>query len=307
MAKSKKKPKKQSPGRLRRAFGALFGLGGGFFRRVVYLCLLAAATVAAVIGFGRMEDYVQKITLARQVQLKVVMKSQPTWAGDELIEQVCLSSGIRSDDFILQKDLTGQWMHNLGKNAWVKHVRGVRKYYDGTVEIDCELREPIALLKQGDDICYVDTEGVILPVMPVARHLVQLRDKNSFTSLGQSGEPVNSQSLLAGLAVLTLIREMDEQLPRGDRLWHELALLDVSNYEGHVDSAKPHLTLFTKNQTEIRWGAAVERELPYNEAPWKYKLASLYRAYKQEGTLDAYSYVDLREWRKEKSDPLRQS
>jgi len=306
MAKSKKKPKNQSPGRFKRAVSALFGSGGSFFRRAVYLCLFVAATVGAVIGFGRMEDYVRKITLERQVQLKVVMKSQPTWAGDELIEQVCLSSGIRSDDFLLQGNLTSQWMQNLRKNAWVKNVRGVRKYYDGTVEIDCQLREPIAMLKHGDDVRYVDAEGVILSAMPVSRHLVQLRDKDSVTSLRQPGESVGSQSLMAGLAVLSLIREMDEHLPRGDRLWHELALLDVSNYEGHVDYAKAHLTLFTKNQTEIRWGAAIERELPYNEAPWKYKLASLYRAYKQEGTLDAYSYVDLREWRKEKSDPLRQ-
>ena len=260
-----------------------------------------------VVGFSYLEDYVREISRRRNVALTVELKNRPHWASEELIEQVCLSTGIRGDDFLLDKQLTEKWARNLAENPWVKELKLMRKCYDGRLEIDCELRQPLASLSQGQKIFFLDADGVLLPAQPLHQgaggHLVQLRGAQFNTP--QPGERINSPALLAGLEVLALIRQVDEQLPRQERLWQELAVMDVSNYEGRLKPAEPHLVLYTANQTQIRWGAAPDRSRPYYEAPAEVKLATLYKSYKRHGTLEAYQYVDLRDLRKEKADPLR--
>ena len=271
--------------------------------------LAAVAVLAAVVAgvFFYLQSYVAAITRQRAVELTVVLKNPPPWASEELIRQICLSSGIRSDDFLLDTRLTGKWAANLAANAWVKQVRQVRKRYDGRVELDCQLREPIAWIEHPGRRCYIDLEGVVLPATHLNErycHLVQLR--GSAQAPPAPGQIIQTPALVAGLQVLTMIRCVDEQLPTEERLWAELAALDVSNYEGRVDRAQSHLTLYTSNDTPVHWGAAVGRSRPYLEASWEYKLATLYRAHKQYGTLDYYRYVELRNRRKERADPVRQ-
>jgi len=273
--------------------------------------LLAGGILAAVVveGFGFLEDYVAHITGRREVQWRVQLVDPPRWVSEELRDYLCLETcGIESGDFLLDKHLTRKWAANLAKNPWVKHIRQVRKRYDGLVEIDCELRQPIASIKQGSEVYYLDVEGVILPVLPLEGtlgHVVCLRGE----SAGQivPGDSIDSAAILAGIEVLAMIRQVDEQLPRAERLWHELASLDVANYEGRKDSAQAHLKLYTKNNhTEVRWGAAVDRSRVYYEAPEKYKVERLYQAHRLYGTLDRFEYIELRDMRKERADPLRQ-
>ncbi len=273
-------------------------------RRTSRLLALIIMIAAAVAGLRYLENYVQNITRQRQVQLTLDMANPPRWAGEELIKQICLSSEVKSDDFLLDEALTEKWAQNLRNNPWVKKVNQVRKRFDGRVVIDCELREPIALVQQRGRAYYVDFDGVVLPQMPIYTHVVKLIGGQS--PVPAPGESIQSESLLAGLHVLALIREVDRQLPRQERLWGQLARIDVANHEGRLSKANSHLILYTKNNTEIRWGAAVGRERPYYEAPVKYKLARLYQAFKNFGSLDEYSYVELRDLRKEKTDPLRQ-
>jgi len=267
------------------------------------LALLGAAAVTLVLGFRYLDGYVHRIAQAREVSLTVSLKNPPRWAGEELIEMVCLSSGIRSDDFLLEKDLTPDWVANLERNPWIRKVNRIRKFYNGRVELDCEFRQPIASVKQHQQTYYLDPEGVVLPYAPVSCHLIRLDGIHG--SIPEPGGTISNSDGLAGLEVLTKILQMDEQLPRTDRIWNELAVLDVSNYEGRISSTHSHLTLFTNNMTEIRWGAAVGRSLPFHEADFKYKLSTLYRTFKKFRSLDTMQYVDLRDWPKEKADPLR--
>jgi hypothetical protein len=278
-------------------------------RRLGKLALLGLAGALLVWGFTCLESYVHDVAGEREVRFSVEFKNRPDWASEELIEKVCLSTGIRSDDFLLDETLANKWALNLAHNPWVKQVKLLRKRYDGRLEIDCELRRPIASLKKDAKVYFVDADGVVLPAIPLTEgaggHLVQLRGARY--NIPQPGERLNSPSLLAGIEVLTKIRKVDEQLPRTERLWNELAVMDVSNHEGKISSADAHLVMYTDNQTEIRWGAAVNRSRPFYEAPAEVKLVTLYKSYKKHGTLRAYEYVDLRDQRKEKADPLRQS
>ena len=271
------------------------------------LALRTAAIIilAAVVGFAfsYMEKHVQDITQDRQVKLSVRLANSPLWLPNDLYREICYSAQIRADNLLLDKTLTQQWFANLRSNPWVKSVNKIHKHYDGLVEIDCEIREPIASVKKNGKLFYVDLEGVLLPAHHINKHLVRLRGADS--SLPEPGQAITSPQLIAGIEVLQLIRHVDERLSPQNRLWSELASLDVANFEGRLDPAKSQLTLYTKGKTPVRWGAPVGKSLAYYEAEEKIKLDTLYRQFKHTGSLDRYQYVELRNQRKERVDPLK--
>ncbi len=303
--RTKRTSKKDSPGLLARLLADSDPeLWKRFARRSCRLLVLVMVLAGVVVGLRYLDGYVHRISSERDMRLVVEFPNYPKWASEELIEYICLSSGVNGDDLLLDKELVAKWAGNLARNPWVRQVRKVHRNYNGRVVIDCELRRPVAAMREGPRLYYIDLEGVVLPSMLVDEHLVELRGEP--TRLPQPGECVSSSSLMAGLGVLAMIREVDEQMPRQERIWRKLARLDVSNYEGRINRANSHLSLYTQADTEIRWGAAVGRERPFYEAPAKYKLASLYRAFKKFGSLDKYQSVELRNLRKEKADPLRE-
>jgi len=278
--------------------------------------LILLVLLAAIIGFGFsfLERYVRQVNHSRQVKLKVELKDPPRWASHELVCEVCLSTGIRQEDDFYDPELVKSWTANLAKNPWVKKIHRLHKRfqgeqegkYEGLLEIDCELRQPLAAIQTDLELCYMDVEGVVLPAVPLdglAGHLVRLQGDNLKTI--RPGMHISSKSLLAGIEVLAEIRKTDEQLPWQDQLWSELAVMDVSNHEGRIDPGDAHLVIYTEDNTEIRWGAAKNRERSYYEAPLVTKLKHLYRSHKRYNSLGAYEFVELRYQRKEKADPLR--
>ena len=210
----------------------------GFNRRLVRIVLLLAVMAAVGVGFTYLDRYVHRITEQREVELTVSLVNPPAWATADLIKDICLSSGLRRDDFILDEKLTARWFANLAANPWVKHIRQIRKRYDGRIEIDCELRQPIAVISKGVHKRYVDTDGVILPAAPLVPghcHLVEMRDRVDVRALPDVGEPLASKALISGLELLSMVRRMDAELDDGPPLLPELAVLDVSNFEGQIN------------------------------------------------------------------------
>jgi len=282
---------------------------GEFKRKLFYGVLIGVWLTVAMLGLNYLEHYVQELPQYHDVSLEVELQNPPNWTSEDLIDEVCQSAGLRVDDFLLDEELTDRLLVNLldqNKSPWVKHVRQVRKQYDGKVMIDCELRRPIASIRQGSRVCFVDADGVVLPAAPLEgrdNHIVMMHGID--TQLPPVGEPVNSEPLMDGIEVLALIRGTDEKLKREERLWHELAVMDVSNWEGRINPGDPHLMLYTQNSTEIKWGVAVGRSQPYYEASVESKLSMLYRNHRLTNSLDDYEYVDLRNRRQERSNPLR--
>ena len=113
-----------------------------FRRRVARMVLLLGVLAAVGVGFAYLDRYVHRITEQRQVELSVSLVNPPAWATADLIKDICLSSGLRRDDFLLDEQLTGQWFANLAQNPWVKHIRQIRKRYDGRIEIDPRAEVP---------------------------------------------------------------------------------------------------------------------------------------------------------------------
>jgi len=287
-------------------------LTGPWGRRIGRTLLVALTVTALGVGVGGgfryLDRYVHRIHRQRPLQLRVEIKNPPHWASQALVTRLCHSTGIVQEDFILDDSLTARWAENLRRNPWVKEVRLLRKRYDGVLEIDCQLRQPIASLRDAAGLHYVDVEGTVLPAFPLAgpaAHLVRLQGEK--LSRLEDGKPLASPALLAGLAVLAELRAIDEQMPYDQRLWDEIAVMDVGNYDGRLSPAESHLVLYTANNTEIRWGVAYGKALAYLEAPEPDKFRRLYQSFARFRSLGAYEYVDLRNRRADRSDPLRQN
>lgn len=274
--------------------------------RGLQLALLLAFGAGGVAGMSRLQTYVQQVSGQRDINLRMRLarENMPYWATQEHIQQILLSSGITAEDQLLDESLAPRWAENLRSNPWVRRVRKVHKHYDGMIEFDLELREPVALIEDQGSRYMVDAEGVVLPPVRLADgHVVRLAGQPE--ALPQPGQAITSPALLAGLEVLSYIKSYDDCLPASERLWRELALLDVSNFDGRRHSDQPHLKFYTAANTELRWGAALGKEIALYEAPPQRKLETLYRKHRLYGTFDKFMSVELCELRPEVADPLR--
>ncbi len=300
MAKRKRK-KKNTPGFLSKLIGFIVALFIGerftaLRKLVMVLVPLAAIGYGVVFGMSIMERYVKNMAMEQAIALEVsFVGEKPYWATDKLIEQVNLSSKISSDDFLLDKNLVKNIWTNLQNNPWVESVTRVRKRYGGIIEIDYKLREPIAEVVRNNEIRYIDAKGVVIDYAPIQKHLVRI--EGSYQAIPLPGLTIRQADILAALDILDKIKIIDDSLEKNsDKIWTELAYIDISNFEGRVNNARSHINLFTHKKTEIRWGAAIKKDIENFETEPSVKLLRLYRDYRDYGTLDISSAgIELRD------------
>ncbi|MBN2210176.1 MAG: hypothetical protein JW709_02160 [Sedimentisphaerales bacterium] len=272
-------------------------------RRGIQVAVMLMVIVGGAAGMKYLQTYVKSVTARREIPLRLTCEHIP-WATQEHIQQILLSSGVKNTDNLLDETLVSQWAENLQANPWIRRVRKVHKHYDGLIEFDLELREPVAMVEDHSGRYMVDAEGIVLPMVRLADgHVVRLTGQ--VEALPQPGQAITSSALLAGLEVLTYIKSYDDRLPASDQLWRELAMLDVSNYNGRRYADQTHLKFYTCGNTELRWGAALGKEIALYEAPPERKLETLYRKHSIYGTFDKFMSVELCELRPEVADPLR--
>ena len=75
----------------------------------------------------------------------------------------------------------------------------------------------------------------------------------------------------------------------------EIASIDVANFDGRKNKREPHIVLYTKDNTQIIWGAEIGDWQRHLESPDDDKLAKLYTYYQQYGTLSGVKYINLRD------------
>jgi hypothetical protein len=89
---------------------------------------------------------------------------------------------------------------------------------------------------------------------------------------------------------------MDRLVTPDKPLLYEIASVDVSNFKGRENSRFPHIVLYTKDNTEIIWGAEVGTWQQFLESTDEQKLAKLYEYYKKHGSLlGGVKYINLRD------------
>lgn len=261
---------------------------------------LAFAGVIAAVFFVSQRYVTRNITVTNQPPV-IVMSNRPSWMGDALAQQIVDSVApavpMKTDDrqgLIDREKL-------LAVNPWVRKVNMVRRVYrdspGDTIEVDCEFRAPIALVRWQEDFWYVDAAGVKLPERFNIEQVRQLLNAQGgplmrvidgvTTPPPIAGKIWSNGEIQAGLELLALVKEQS--------FAPDILSVDVSNYAGRQHPNESQLNLVTRENTQIRWGQPVSSKKFFAEARVDQKLNFLSNAKKTTGRIDMnLPWIDLR-------------
>ena len=247
------------------------------------------------------KKYVEQEVAGPVGPLRVALVNKPVWMSDYLAEQIA-ETVPKTSSSAFDHDLLVRAVNALKKNPWVAEVHQVRRVYGekpgDTLEVDCEFRAPIALVKWDENYLLVDNDGYVLPEQFTADQLDKItigRDGRTSIRLVDgvhqappaAGKKWAGQDLAAGLELIKLFY--------GKLFLDEVTAVDVTNFAGRVKRADPQLLLETRYGTQIWWGRPLNTKDFFVEVSAARKLEILRAVVQQHGRIDAnQAYVDVR-------------
>jgi len=278
-------------------------------RRVRRLCahLLLAALAAGGIGAGYYyaDRYVQERVAYPSRPLLIVLKNRPPWMNDFLVEQIATIARPIGAHSAFDHRLLVDTSEMLARNPWVRKVYSVRRAYTykpgDTLEIDCEYRAPVALVKSGLFYWLVDENSVRLSERfteqdvpsiqfgPDGHTRIRVIEGARQPAPHVPGDKWAGEDLAAGLKMVNYLfgRAYSEDVLR----------VNVANFNGRVDAKDPQIVLETRYKTQIWWGRPPnENDLDsFIELTTARKLNRLRLICEQYGRVDArQQWVDIR-------------
>ncbi len=295
MARKKRKQNRISlkKGFFRRKKLNLDWLGPGLWRISKILVPVCFFIILGLFLYRLDRNYIKPDTSHQSVQL--VLKDVPAWVSQELKDKIVEGAG--GPVFQLSENVASIVAENLKSVAWLYNV-SVQTTSD-SIQVYAGYRMPVAMIKSGQTQFYVDANQVVLDYVPLSKLLlVEIKGISLNSETPHYGHVWKSGELSAALEILGKIYKMDSDriLVNKKPLISEISSIDVSNYRGLKSSSRPHIILYSRDNTPIYWGAEWGAWQKYLESPDEQKLAKLYSYYEQEGTLNANSkvkYIDL--------------
>ncbi|MFB0525722.1 MAG: cell division protein FtsQ/DivIB [Phycisphaerae bacterium] len=264
----------------------------GVLKVLAVICVFAALGV----GFVFLDRYVKKVAPAWGKTVDVELIEPPAWVNQSLRDEIIAAATVGGEDVKLDEDVVRLIQSNLvQKVAWLQKVK-VRTAHD-KILIEADYRKPIALVKSGLRKFYVDAELVVLDFVPMPNlPIVVVKGLSPVTKIPPVGKVWQREDLAAAVAILARLDRMDKLVTPDKPLLYEIDSIDVSNFKGREDSRFAHIILYTKDNTEIIWGAEIGTWSRHLEAKDEEKLAKLYNYYKQQGSLlGGAKYINLRD------------
>ena len=263
----------------------------GALKALVVVCIFAGVGV----GILFLDAHIKKTTSVRKA-IAVDLIGVPVWVSDQLREKVHAAIRADGDELRLDENTAVLVQRNISERvAWLAEVR-VQTTYEG-LRIQGRWRKPLALVKSALRKIYIDAEQVVLDFVPMPNlPIVELKGLLPMTKSPQPGEVWQREDLAAAVAILARLDRMDELTTPDKPLLSEIDGIDVSNFKGRKNKTLPHIVLYTKDGTEIIWGAELGTWGQHLEATDEEKLARLYGYYKESGTLlGGAKYINLRD------------
>lgn len=277
------------------------------FRKKLFVHGSIALLLFGGLGYGywQLQKYVANNVAFAVEPPVVVLVNRPPWMSDFLAGEIIKTVRPPVGRSALDHQTVETVANLLNHNPWVKSVRQVRLAYNhspgDTLEVDCEYRTPIALVRWSGSYVLVDNEGIVLPEEYKAEHIPRLiygsdatRNKPNIRIIdgvsrrpAQVGQAWPGDDLVAALNMVRLISD--------EPFAEDILKVDVSNYNGRHNLNDAHITLITRNLTEIRWGRAPEPNDFFMEVGTRKKLARLNNAWKHYGRTDmGQAWIDVR-------------
>jgi len=273
---------------------------------IIILKVLAVVCVLCgiVIGLMSLEKYVKETVPVRQGAGDLELAEVPLWVSDELQKKVYTiatadGSSLGLDDAALsvQRNIEQQ-------TPWLDDVKVTATH--NILRVEAKWRKPVAMVKSGLIKFMVDAKQVALDYMEMPDlPIVEIKGLPLVTKIPPLGEVWERNDLAAAIMILNQLDLMDKSETPDKPLLREIGRIDVSNFNGRHNSRQPHIILYTKNNTEIIWGAEMGKWQQHLESQDIEKLAKLYGHYKDYGTLSGgVKFINLRDPRDNISLPI---
>jgi len=264
---------------------------------IMILKVLAVVCVLCgiVIGLMFLEKYVKKTIPVRQGAGELELVEVPLWVSDELQKKVYTIATAEGSNLGLD-DAALSVQRNIEELIpWLDDVKVTATH--NILRVEARWRKPVALVKSGQIKFLVDTEQVVLDFMPMPDlPIVEIKGLPPVTKIPPLGEVWQRKDLAAAIRILDRLNDMDKSLTPDKPLLYEIDRIDVGNFNGLKNSRQPHIILYTKDNTEIIWGAEMGKWQQHLESTDQQKLAKLYGYYKENGTLSgAAKFINLRD------------
>jgi len=257
----------------------------GILKVLAIILLLAAA--AATFYFG--EKYVKHLKPFGTGPLELA--NEPEWASSELKARIYNAAGGKT--FPLDENIAQEVAENLLSVAWLDNVK-VQTTHERLLII-AQWRKPLALIQLGSKIIYLDNQMVVLDFVPIfTLPIVRIEGLRVSTRIPPPGEVWESDEITAAITILAKLDQMDKSVTPDKPLLYDIDRIDISNFNGRKNRRAPHIVLYTKDNTEIIWGAEFGTWQRHLETPDEKKLAKLYAYYTEHGSLlGGVKYINL--------------
>jgi len=266
-----------------------------------FAAAMAFAAVLAVGFYFARREVALKLAYSADPP-NVVFRDRPAWMTDDVAESLTRSVRPMRGSSAFDSRVLADCAAVLNANPWVKKVNAVRRAYGAqpgdTIEIDCEFRAPMALVRWQEYYWLIDADGYKLPEQYTGEQAADLildNDRRPHLRIieGVEHAPVESgqkwpgADLAAGLELTRLLF--------GQRYADEVVKIDIANFAGRVDAREAQLTLVTRYGSEVRWGRPISAKDAFVEVPPAKKLEAMQQIYAQYNRLDAgQPWIDIR-------------
>lgn len=258
--------------------------------------IIVGVLCGIAIGLMLMEKYVTRSVPALEDSVELELAGVPAWVNEELKNKVYATAQGDGKPLRLDEDTALSVQHNLAKQvAWLDNIRVHTTH--NCLRIEARWRRPIALIQSGPAKFYLDAEEVVLDFVPIENlPIVEIEGLSSDAETPHLGQVWRQDDLAAAITILNKLDRMDRSLGLEKPLLDEIGRIDVSNFNGRKSNSRPHIVLYSKDDTEIMWGAEVGKWQQYLESTDEEKLAKLYSYYKEYDSLSGGAkYINLRD------------
>lgn len=279
--------------------------------RIITSLKRLAAMVAVIsvfscfaVMFVFMDRYVHASSPSANPVGKLELVSPPRWVTRDLLSKFADSAG--GYEFSLDEDAARTVACNLQNLAWIYNVKV--QTTDETVKIFANYRKPVAVVKSGkkkyylslvkpDDLLYEEDCKKVVVLDYVEIEGLPVVEIKGFASrkIPAVGSVWESEDVTTAAELVNVLARMDEISCKEKPLLDELDIIDVFNFGGKRSKNDSHIVLYTKDGTEVRWGAAYGKSILYFESIEQEKLARLYTYYKEHNnSIQGVPMIELR-------------
>jgi hypothetical protein len=248
-------------------------------------------------GFIFLDGYVKKQTVGSSGNRTIELVGEvPGWVSEEIKNRIYASATAEANNSTNDDEkIAASAQQNIAHLVpWLADTKVQTTHK--SILISGRWRKPMLLVTADKNKFYIDAEQVVLDYFPIANvPVINITGLEISKIPPTPGKVWQGDDLTAGMAVLNRLARMDTAVTPDKPLLHHIDRIDVGNFEGRKNKREPHISLYTKDGTQIIWGAELGTWQRHLESPDDDKLAKLYTYYQQYGTLSGVKYINLRD------------